>query len=123
MSRRDVFSVARLKLDIGSQMQLAGLPEPATEFLFHPSRKWRFDFCWPELRLALEREGGIHKTGGGRHNRPKGYRDDCIKYSEAALLGWVVLRITADMERSGEALALVERALRIRRIGKYLLPN
>src|SRR5690606_39740371 len=41
------------------------LPEPVREYRFHPERRWRFDFAWPDLRVAAEVEGGIHI--GGRH--------------------------------------------------------
>ncbi|BBU05363.1 hypothetical protein [Aeromonas veronii] len=50
--------------------QLAGFPDPATELLFHPKRKWRFDYAWPTRMIALEVHGGIHS--GGRHTRGGG---------------------------------------------------
>ena len=37
---------------------------------------------------------------------------DCEKYNEAALASWKVLRFTAAMVRNGEALGVIERALR-----------
>ena len=43
--------------------QLVGFPDPATELLFHPKRKWRFDYAWEEQKLALEVHGGIHSGG------------------------------------------------------------
>jgi hypothetical protein len=70
----------------------AGLPAPECEHRFHPDRKWRFDFAWPEHRVALEVEGGVWVRGGGRHNRGSGYLRDMAKYNEAARLGWVVVR-------------------------------
>lgn len=97
-------------MDLYQQLLAAGLPEPACEFRFHPTRKFRFDFCWPERMLALEVEGGT--WSGGRHTRGAGYEADCVKYSEAALLGWRVLRVTTRMVRDGRALALAERALK-----------
>lgn len=41
------------------------------EHRFHPARRWRFDFAWPELLFAVEVEGGIWT--GGRHNRGSGF--------------------------------------------------
>ena len=32
--------------------------EPVREYIFHPKRKWRFDFYFPERKLAVEIEGG-----------------------------------------------------------------
>ena len=75
--------------------------KPDLEYRFHPVRKWRFDYCWPKLALAVEFEGGIFVQGG--HNRPMIYTDNCEKYNSAALLGYTVLRFTAPQVRSGEA--------------------
>jgi hypothetical protein len=83
---------------------------PAREFYFaRPLRRWRFDFAWPKERVAVEIEGG-HWTNG-RHTRGSGFRDDCEKYSEAAIRGWCVIRATADMVRSGYASDLAMTAL------------
>jgi hypothetical protein len=78
------------------------------EFRFHPSRRWRFDWAWPDKRIALEYEGGVFH--GGRHVRGGGYDKDCEKYSTAAILGWVVIRITAKMWEDGRALTLLAQA-------------
>jgi very-short-patch-repair endonuclease len=88
--------------------QLAGLEGPLEEYRFHPKRRWRFDFAWPQRRLAVELEGGIFVHG--RHVRARGYDNDCEKYNEAQLLGWRVLRFTSCMIQDGRALALLERA-------------
>ncbi len=71
---------------------LAGshLPEPVAEFKFHPDRRWRFDFAFVDEKVAVECEGGVYRNG--RHNRAKGFIDDCEKYNAAAILGWRVLR-------------------------------
>lgn len=66
--------------------------EPVREHRFHPSRKWRFDYAFPELKIAIECDGGVWM--GGRHNRPKGYIKDMEKFNAAAELGWVVLKFT-----------------------------
>lgn len=68
------------------------LPEPVAELQFHPTRKWRFDWCWPTRMVALEVEGGIWTRG--RHTRGQGYLQDIDKYNAAQLLGWKVLRTT-----------------------------
>lgn len=91
-------------------LRAAGLPPPLREYRFAPPRRWRFDCAWPAQRIALEIEGGTWT--GGRHVRGRGYEGDCVKYSEAALRGWRVLRVTTAMLRDGRALALLERALR-----------
>lgn len=74
-------------------------PVPEIEYRFHPLRRWRFDFAWPELKMALETEGGV--WSGGRHTRGKGFIDDCEKYNTAAVMGWLVLRVTSAHLKDG----------------------
>lgn len=76
------------------KMLAHGQPEPVTEYRFHPSRRWRFDFAWPKLRLAVEIEGGLYHGRGGGHVSVNGFIGDCEKYNAATLLGWRVLRYT-----------------------------
>ena len=80
--------------------QLVGFPDPATELLFHPKRKWRFDYAWEEQKLALEVHGGIHS--GGRHTRGRGFVEDRAKMNEATLLGWTVIEATPEHIKSGQ---------------------
>lgn len=93
------------------QLRLAGLPEPAREFLFAKSikRRWRADFAYPAMMLLIEIEGGVYSRG--RHTRGAGFTKDCQKYNAAALLGFKVLRFTPQMVKSGEALNITELAL------------
>jgi hypothetical protein len=67
------------------------LPAPQRDFKFHPTRKWKFDFAWPEQRVAVELHGG---GGRGRHCRLTGLSSDCQKRNEAQQLGYVVLEYT-----------------------------
>ena len=68
-----------------------GLPLPETEHKFEPLRKWRFDYAWPDAKIALEVEGGV--WSGGRHTRGAGFIGDMAKYNHASVLGWRVLRV------------------------------
>lgn len=68
---------------------------PKREWKFEPSRKWRFDFSWPDIKVAVEIEGGVYMHG--RHTRGYGYESDCEKYNHAIQLGWKVLRYTPQM--------------------------
>jgi very-short-patch-repair endonuclease len=86
-----------------------GLPRPVREYRFHPSRKWRFDFAWPDVLLAVEVEGGGFSRG--RHHRAAGFAADCEKYNAAALLGWRVLRFTPAMVEDGSAVEPIKHAL------------
>ena len=79
------------------------------EYVFAPPRKWRFDFAILSEKLAIEVDGGIWSNG--RHSRGTGYENDCRKLSEAATLGWRIIRVSPAMVHSGEALNFVARAL------------
>ena len=80
---------------------------PEREYYFHPKRKFRFDFAFPAHKLAVEVEGGMY----GRHQRVGGFEGDCLKYGEAAILGWRVIRVTTRMVMSGAAIDMTLRAL------------
>lgn len=111
--------MSALEESLALQMRAAKLPAWQPEYRFHPKRKWRFDFAWPDMRTACEVEGG--NWTGGRHTRPQGFESDCEKYSEAALQGWTVLRVTGAMVKDGRALELVERAVGERSKGLDIL--
>ena len=83
----------------------AKIAAPVREFCFHPTRKWRFDFAWPDKKLAVECEGGTFS--GGRHTTGSGFEKDSEKYNAAVLQGWRVLRFTSTAIRSGVALQTV----------------
>ena len=73
-----------------------GLPEPTLEhqFALCVGRKWRFDFCWPEYKIALEVEGGIYTRGA--HGSVSGIKRDIEKYNMANIIGWHILRVTPE---------------------------
>ena len=90
-----------------------GLPEPEREHHFAKciGRRWRFDFAWPDRMLAVEVEGIGDGRAKNRHTSRAGYAEDCVKYNEATLLGWRLLRFTGDQIASGYAVACIEMAL------------
>jgi len=95
------------------QVRAAGLPEPEREHRFSTTgRRWRFDLSWPDYLVAAECEGATWVQG--RHTSGAGFAADTIKYDEAAILGWCVLRFTRNQIESGLAIQTVERALRTR---------
>jgi hypothetical protein len=88
------------------------LPAFLREYPFHVERRWRFDFAWPARKLAVEVEGVTYGDKGGRHQRAAGLEGDCEKYNAAVLLGWRVLRFTPRQIKRGEAIPVIEEALR-----------
>lgn len=86
----------KLKERFLDQWRLAKGPWPlASEFRFHLTRRWRFDYAFVPRALAIEIEGGVWT--GGAHTRGGHFNSDCEKYNEAALLGWRVFRFTTNM--------------------------
>jgi very-short-patch-repair endonuclease len=78
---------------------------PMREYRFHPERRWRFDFAWPDQFIAVEVEGLTPL--GGRHQRMSGFRSDLEKYNAAAMLGWLVLRFTDFEIKRGIAIKTI----------------
>jgi|FreactcultuFSWF8_1027224.scaffolds.fasta_scaffold02376_3 very-short-patch-repair endonuclease len=89
--------------------QAEGL-SPEREVVFAPPRKWRFDFYFPDRKLAVEIEGGTGMYG--RHQRPMGFERDAEKYNTAAIMGITVLRFTTRMVMRGDAISEVLEALK-----------
>ena len=103
--------ITNLEAIFALQLRASKLPPHVTEYRFHPTRKWRLDVAWPDLMIAVEIDGGT--TGmRGRHVRPGGFRNDCIKLNEAALLGWMIIRGDSQMVKNGNLLAMAERAVK-----------
>jgi hypothetical protein len=98
-----------LKKDLEFFLKILGIKEPITEFRFHPTRRWRFDYAWPSLKIALEWEGVMCKKS--RHTTVVGYTSDCTKYNEATVLGWQVYRITT-LQKKRDVFILLERIFR-----------
>jgi very-short-patch-repair endonuclease len=109
--RKEAKASKRLKLEdlLAAQIRMARLPEPLREYRWNPERRWRFDFAFVSQRLAVEVEGGTWV--GGRHTTGSGFEADCVKYAEAVVAGWRVLRFTGAMVNDGRALGYLERAL------------
>lgn len=69
---------------------------PTEQYRFHPIRKFRFDFAWPRLKVAIELDGFGRGRWGG-HQTHKGMSSGYEKQNLAIENGWVVLRYTDRM--------------------------
>ncbi|MDR1579147.1 MAG: endonuclease domain-containing protein [Synergistaceae bacterium] len=87
--------------------------ETAIEYRFHPVRRWRFDAAFPEKKIAVEIDGGAFI--GGRHTRGAGFKADCEKLNNAALLGWRVFRFLPRQLKTGEAHDVLSLALGVKK--------
>lgn len=69
-------------------------------FALDEGRKFRFDFAFPGLSVAVEIQGGARavrytkegKMLGGAHHSPEGRRRDMEKMNLAMKLGWRVIQ-------------------------------
>lgn len=64
------------------------------EWQFHPERKWRFDYACPELKIAIEVDGGVFT--GGRHSGGIGQVKDMEKGNHASSMDWLLFHVTPD---------------------------
>ena len=86
-----------------------GLPQPAREYRFDSTRRWRFDLAWPAWNLACEIDGGIWTRG--RHTRGAGWLKDTEKLNAAAVAGWRMLRCAPNQLCTDDFLATLRAAL------------
>ena len=89
----------------------AGLPDPVREYPFALPRRFRFDFAWPDERVAVEIHGATYAQG--RHTRGSGFERDCEKRNLATHLGWRLYEFTKQMleEEPDRWLGMVIEAL------------
>ena len=103
-----------------NHLKFAKLPMPThgqgcenKEYLFHPERKWRFDYCWLDQKVAVEYQGlNWNHDGNSGHQSVAGLMNDCEKFTEASLLGWTLILVTAETVNNGQAIGWIERALK-----------
>ncbi len=96
-----MYKRSELEKTFAFHAQNLGVPPWEEEYMFawkSMERKWRFDFAWPEQKVAVECDGGTWSRG--RHTRGAGYAGDCEKRNAAQILGWRVLHYTSDMLES-----------------------
>ena len=75
--------------------QLLGGPELEREERFNDDRMWRADFLHASSRTLIEVEGLTWQPDKyGRHQRPRGYSEDCRKYNDAVMKGYKIIRLT-----------------------------
>lgn len=116
--QRRVKAPSRLETELAGHLSVMGL-RPESQYKFHPERRWRLDFAFPELLIAVEIDGGIFAAENGdeagKHARGAGRCKDMEKRNAAAELGWFILNYGPPHVRSGEAALQIERLVIVRR--------
>ena len=86
------------------RLELPAHLQPQAEYRFDDVRKWRIDFAWPDRKLAVEIESSVHRIKGR-------FARDMEKYNALASRGWTLLRYTAKMVKSAQAIDSVKAIL------------
>jgi very-short-patch-repair endonuclease len=94
--------VSALEERLALEMRHYRIPEPVRQAQIVPGRKFRFDFAWPDHKLAVEINGGEFTQGA--HNRSWGQRRDNEKSRLAQQLGWRVWTFTGSQVRDATAI-------------------
>ena len=102
-----------LELKMEQLIFMAGEDDYEKEYMFHHTRKWRFDFAFVKEKVAVEVQGGIYTKGA--HVRGRGYEKDREKTNEASLMGWIVIEVTPKHIKNGQAIGWVIDILKERR--------
>lgn len=98
-----------------------GLPQPESEVVFIPGRKFRADWLWrPPVaprRVVLEVDGGLFRggkgggSGMGGHSSGLGILRDQEKSNLAQLAGYVYLRCTPRDVQTGKVVEMLKQVL------------
>jgi len=88
------------------QLKDAGLPEPKTQYQFHPQRRWKADFCYPEYRIIAEVNGMTHQASRG-HTSFAGLHRDYEKQNAAQLMGYRYFEFDREMIEDGTAIRTI----------------
>ncbi len=105
------------------------LPIPKRQYVFHKRRKWRMDFAWPELKIAVEIQGGgfMRRRGkggrGGGHNTAIGQAKDYEKHREAAVDGWILLPFNSHELQAKLDKGKVTKTGKIKRHRKFTMSD
>ena len=100
--------------DVYSKIMQARFNEVCwAEWPFHPTRKWRFDYAFPEYGVAVEIDGGLWT--GGRHSGGTGQKRDLEKLNAAAQMGWLVLHYTPAERLDGSTLLQIFNTIQYRK--------
>ncbi len=89
---------SELELIFARQLSVLEIQPPQREFKFHPNRDWRFDYAWPDRKIAVEVQGMPHRIR-------ERFLSDVEKLAMAQIYGWRVLLVAGQDVRSGRAVS------------------
>ena len=83
------------------------------EYRFAPPHRWRFDYAFADLKIAIEIDGGVFTNG--RHVRGAGFKKDMEKFNAAAVRGWLVLKFTPQERYLTSTLETISETINYRK--------
>lgn len=103
----------KLEDRLESQLNDMAVRDYVREYKPIEGRRYRIDFAWPDIQVAVEVEGG--SWSGGRHTTGQGFSDDCQKYNLLTTQGWSVLRYPSNLIKDGSACVQIKEFVERRR--------
>lgn len=104
-----------LEDDFAKQMEEAGITGFERDVTFIPGRRFRADFWFPKLKLAIEVDGGLWKTYSGHGYGAGAHQDrerDILAYLKGGIL---TFRVGTNHVNDGDALEWVKEILKRRK--------
>ena len=83
------------------QLVQSSLPKPLRQHLYVSGRKFRSDFAWPDRKLALEVDGGVHRI---KSSFKSGFERGYV----LLLTGWKVLHVGGEEVRNDLAIKWIQ---------------
>jgi hypothetical protein len=102
-----------MKQDLSNFWMMFGYPPPILEYKFCETRRWRFDFSWPDRKIAVEVQGGLFIRGA--HARGAYIVKSQEKYNHAALMGWRIFYFQPKEFDNGVAVEILDQIFGIKR--------
>lgn len=82
------------------------------ELEFCPGRKWRFDYALPEVKIAVEVEGGTYKTRTYRNKDGVLITTTGGRHNSATVLGWRLIRVVPAELLTNKTIDLIRQTIK-----------
>lgn len=89
---------SELELMFAKQLSVLQFQPPIREYRFMENRDFRFDYAWPDRKIAVEVQGMVHRIRSR-------FLSDVEKLAMAQIYGWRVLLVAGQDVRSGRAVS------------------
>lgn len=96
------------------QLKEAGFTGYERNVTFIPNRRFKADFWFKDLRLAVEVDGGIFMKRPSGHTTGVGYHSDRVRDQLALASGITTIRFTTPQVRNGEGVKYLQAYFPVR---------